>query len=171
MKRIITLASLALVAAVSQAGINFNLNSPNAVVARPGSGFVLVTFSGTIDLSGGFAPTQGIVELPSNGSNFLAFDSFDAGFLAYLTAAVVDSDYTGNLFTLQVASTDALGLYDMNNGGFGSSPFAEAIVTATKNGIVAGDNEFYSVEVVPEPASLAILGLAAGALVARRRKS
>lgn len=171
MKRIIALASLALVATVSQAGINFNLNNPNVTVSRPGSGFVLVTFSGTVDLSGGFAPLLATVELPQNGSNTLAFDSFDSSFLAYLSAGVVDSDYSGDLFSLQVSSTDPYGTYDMNNSSFGSSPFAEAIVTASKSGIAAADNEFFSVEVVPEPASLAILGLATGALVARRRRA
>ncbi|MBS1709050.1 MAG: PEP-CTERM sorting domain-containing protein [Armatimonadetes bacterium] len=174
MKRKLTLASLVAAAAVSQAGINFNIDNPDMSVVKPTSGFVLVDFTGTITTSAGFAPTlDGGVELPSNGSALLTFDHFDAGLVAYLTAGVADSNYSGALFTFRVQSTDADGVYDLSSTSLGFSPFAEAVIHAKKNGVDASDNEFLSVKVlsVPEPACLALLALGASALLARRRRA
>ncbi len=171
MKRIFGLAGLALLAVAANASINFNITNQDQTIVKPTSGFVLATFSGTVTTSGGWAPSTITVEWPGNGSNFLTFDSFDAAFVAYLGAGVPNSNYSGDLFSIQVASTDADGLYDLNGSSSGSSPFAEAIFYAMKNGVVAGDNEYYSitVESVPEPVSMGILGLGALALIRRRR--
>lgn len=169
MKRIFGLAGLALLAVAANASINFNITNQDQTIVKPTSGFVLATFSGTVTTSGGWAPSSIAVEWPGNGSTSLTFDSFDATFVAYLSAAVPNSNYSGDLFSIQVASTDADGLYDLNS--FGSSPFAEATLYAMKNGVEAGDNEYYSitVESVPEPVSMGILGLGALALIRRRR--
>ena len=170
MKRINTIICLAALAAFSHAGVNFNLSNATQSVAAPGSGFVLVTFSGTITTSGGFAPTDFVVELPNNGTDTLVFDSFNTNLVNYVVAGVANTSYTGDLFSLRVASTDSMGVYDQGDTPSGFSIFSEAIAHAAKNGVDAADNEFYSVEVVPEPTSLALLGMGGAALLVRRRR-
>ena len=80
-------------------------------------------------------------------------------------------DYSGALFTSEVDSTDALGLYWLNGSGSGLTPLSEFIVSASDGSFTAVDNEMYGVDVVPEPASLAALSIGLAAIARKRRKA
>jgi hypothetical protein len=167
----LALAVVLAVSAVSSAAINLNIDTQYMTVIRPSSGSVFVTFTGTIDvLLPTFDVSSATLEFAGNGTDFLP-GAFDAGFLAYLGAAAPGVDYAGALFTAEVSSTDDLGLYWLNGSGSGMTPLSEFIVSATNGTETATDNEIYGVDVVPEPASLAVLGLGLVAIARRRRKA
>ena len=173
MKKLALALGLLSVGAASQAAINFNISNAYQTATLPNSGMITVTFSGTVDV---LLPTWDAVnitvESPGNGSAFLTFDSFDAGFVAYLGSNAPGVDYTGNLFSIQVNSTDAQGFYYLNGSSFGMSALSEAIVYASvPGGPEIADNEYFGVNVVPEPATMAALGLGAIALIRKRRSA
>src|SRR5688572_16217891 len=108
------LAVLLAVSAVSSAAINLNIDVQYQTAVRPSSGSIFVSFTGTVDvLLPTFDVSSAFLEFASNGSDFLP-GAFDASFLAYLSASAPGVDYSGALFTSEVDSTDALGLYWLN---------------------------------------------------------
>jgi hypothetical protein len=153
---------------MANAQVNFNLTNPHQTVAVPNAGSVNVVFTGTVDVTSGWDVTGANVTLPSliNSAPFLG-GSFDPAFIAYVGGVTPGLDYSGNIFRITVTSTTPLGLY-----GFQSTTAnpVQSTVTATNGTSTFVDNEAYSVNVVPEPATLAALGLGVAALVRRRRK-
>lgn len=170
MKKIACLGALIGLSSVSFGFVNLNLNNPYQNAAIPGAGSIFLTFNGTVDiLNPMFAISGATLEAPDNGSQLLNV-AYDAGFLAYVSAGTPGVDYTGDIFTVEVQSTSQVGNYWFGAGGL--SPFAELTVTASGAGLPdAVDSEMYGVTVVPEPATLAALGLGAAALIRRRRKA
>ncbi len=169
MKKLACLCAVVGLSSVSFGFVNLNLNNPYQTTGLPGLGSIFLTFSGTVDiLHPAFAINGATLESPDNGSQILN-TALDAGFQAYLSAAAPGVDYTGDIFTVEIQSTNQVGNYWFGGGGL--SAFAELIVTASAQGLPdAVDNELYGVTVVPEPATLAALGLGAAALLRRRRK-
>lgn len=156
-------------ASVSNAALNFNLDALDPVVIAQGSSY---TFTGTIQLSAGWDVTGATLEHPGNGVTFLT-PVFAPSFLNYVLLNT-SAPYSGDLFTISTTNATAPGLYDLNNSSFGMTDLSEMIVTASKAGRRdAKDNEIYAVEVeaVPEPATMAALGLGVAAAVRRRRAS
>jgi hypothetical protein len=149
----------------SHAGLNLNLDQYLWFVLPANS----VTITGTVQLEPGWHVTVGSVEFPGNGTDFLPV-SFDPAFLAFVAAAVPGTDYTGNLFIVDAPAAATPGLYWLNNGPAGISPLSEFILEASNGSVTTKDTEVYAVQVVPEPATLAILGGGVLALIARRRK-
>jgi hypothetical protein len=171
MKKWAILAALA-VPGAALAGVNLNFDVPYETVVRPNSGSVDVVFTGTIDvLLPEFDVTGLFVEFPSMDNVTFLATNFHPDLTAYFLADLPGVDYSGNLLTVTVQSTDALGFYYLNNSGSGTSPLAEFIVTASDDSDFASDNEFYGLNVVPEPATCAALGLGVLALARRRKKS
>ncbi|KXK15842.1 MAG: hypothetical protein UZ18_ATM001001494 [Armatimonadetes bacterium OLB18] len=165
----LALAALVGVSAASYAAININFDLNYQTVLKPSSGSVFVTFTGTVDiLLPSFFASGAVVEWPGNGSAFLS-TTFAPSFLTYVTAATPGADYAGDLIIVEVASTDADGFYWLNGSTSGMSPLSELIVDASDGTSIASDNEFFGVTVVPEPASMAALGLGALALIRRRK--
>lgn len=170
MKKLACLCAVVGLSSASFGFVNLNLNNPYQTAGVPGSGSIFLTFSGMVDiLNPAFAISGATLEAPDNGSQVLNV-AFDAGFLAYLSASAPGVDYTGDIFTVEIQSTTQVGNYWFGAGGL--SAFSELIVSASGAGLPdAVDNELYGVEVVPEPATLAALGLGAAALLRRRRKA
>jgi hypothetical protein len=79
-----------------------------------------------------------------------------------LDGATTVGSFTGNLINAGIGGTEQglqwAGLWGSNNGGSGSQIFANAYFDS------------FSVEAVPEPATLSVLAVA-GLLAARRRRS
>lgn len=170
MRKQITVLSLLAAGAVANAAVNLNINVQYQTVVAPSSGSISVVYSGTVDV---LLPNWDVVgwtlEFPSDGTNFLSA-SIDPGFDAYMLANNPGVDYTGNLFSLTVTSSTAPGFYYLNSGN--SNPLSEFIVVASTPGRETSDNEMYglTVEPVPEPATLAALGIGAAAFIRRRKR-
>lgn len=169
MKRFACLAATFGAFGIASASVNLNIDLQYQTVVRPSSGSIQVVFTGTVDM---LLPTFYVdvawLETPASASNNTLNPTYDPAFLAYANAQVPGADYVGNLFSVEVASTTPLGFYWLN-GGF-NNPLSELVVDATDGQITTSDNEMYGVNVVPEPATMAVLGLGAAALLRRRRK-
>jgi PEP-CTERM motif-containing protein len=166
-KRIGILLALtaALIAPVTSQAIILTVDNPNQTVLRPTTGFVDVTFTGTIGITPGFELISGSATSLWNASGDLiagVFPDFAFG-------------VGGILFTVRVGSTD-LGLYNLD-----STLLNPARVGFAECPIVGGfcNNAFttYSVNVVdslpvPEPSTLSLFGIAALLVgVSLRRRS
>lgn len=162
--RICLVAGALGVVASAHAGLNLNINQYLWTVDQGDS----VMITGTVQLEPGWTATNSTIEFPGNGTDFLVA-TFDAGFLAFLSAGLPGVDYTGNLFSVAAPVNATPGLYSLNSGP-GISPLSEMILDASNGVVTTRDTEVYAVEVVPEPASMAILGSGVLALIARRRK-
>lgn len=162
----------ALTSAGALASFNLDLDENYKSTLLPNTGSVVLTFSGKVDV---FLPSfdvnAGLVEVPglTPSSDFLAA-AFTPAFVSYMSGISPGADYIGDIFTVTVNSTDAAGEYFYNSTL--DSPLAEIKIGAT-NGLVAfTDAEGFGVTVnaVPEPASMAVLGLGAAALLRRRTR-
>ncbi len=163
--------SLLAVAAASQAALNFNLDFPDLSAPLPTSGTTVLTFTGTVDVTAGWDATSATLNMPFQVSSFVGLaGAFDPGFVAYLSGANAGVDYSGNIFSIDVTPSSAIGLYDSN---FNSTTAATITVSGQKGVSTFDDSEAYSVEVtaVPEPASLIALGAGAAALIRRRKRA
>ncbi len=173
MKKSLAVLALAVVAALSQAAINLNIDNPDQSVNLPTSGTVTLTFTGTITCSSDWKPDgNSFAAYPAlqNSSTNLATTAFDGAYLTYIGTANYGDDYSGNLFTVTVASTDAPGYYGfLVNSNDAAYMSVEGVHTS---GNKFNDSESFSVTVnaVPEPASMGVLGLGVAALLRRRRK-
>jgi hypothetical protein len=163
--RVLPIIAALTVAAGANAALNLNLNQYVWDVT-PGS---TATISGSITLQDGWSLSGGILESPGNGTDFLTVN-FAPGFLNFFFNHSPGDDYVGELFLVETNANTTLGLYWLNDSANGFSPLSEFILSATNGGPnLAIDSEMYAINVVPEPATMAALGLGL-ALVARRRR-
>ena len=154
MKKIaLSLAALGAFAVQAAAVLDLRFTHPadSPVTLAPGaSGLLSGTITGvTQDLNSfSFAPLTGF-----------SF-AIDSGFQAYLTASNPTTGYTGAIGTITALTTP--GTY-----------FSVGTVATSAGSTTPGsfDGENLQVNVTPEPASLAALGVGAVALLRRRRKA
>lgn len=173
MKKFFVLAGLVGLGAAAQAAINLNINQQYQTVVKPNTGSIFVTFSGTIQvLLPSFDVTSYAIEIPGSASNVFLGAFIDPTFQAYVLGNNTGVGYSGNFFSVQVSSTTPNDFYWLSSASsIGMSPLAEMIVEAGAPGsnLIARDNEMYGLTVVPEPATMAALGIGALALIRKRR--
>lgn len=171
MKKTVALVSMLAVGAAANAAINLHINVQYQTVAAPSVGSIAVVYSGYVDvLLAGWDVSAATLELPSDGTNFLGV-AWDPGFSAYVGGNNPGADYFGDLFSVTVNSNTTPGFYHLNAGN--GNPFSQLIVSATQPGAVTvTDDEMFglTVDPVPEPATLAALGLGAAAFIRRKRR-
>lgn len=168
MKKFALLALLG-VCGAAQAAINFNLDIPDQVIVQPGS-TTTVVFTGTVDVTSGWDAFGASMDFPYLISSTTGLSvAFTSSFTSYMASAAPGVDYAGSIFEATVNPTDPVGLYGY---AFNSINPSEIVVSGSNGVSTFNDSEAYSVEVVavPEPATLAVLGLGAAALIRRRRK-
>ncbi len=162
-----TLAALA-AAALAPAYV-FTLDAPNPVLVRPASGTLTYEFTGTVATGANeYIRNYGASAVSNANGDSLIPEPIDAAFAA---GREPNSSFTGPLFRLTIDANTPLGVYD---DFFGTSFVPVLDVGFFTNG-VGGPFEVVdipytvTVQAVPEPASLAALGLGAAALLRRRR--
>ena len=173
MLRTLAVLAFATVAVASQAALNLNIDNPDQSVNLPTSGNVTLTFSGSIVCSADWKPNgNGFLTFPSlqNSTTQLTNVSYDNNLLTYISSANFGDDYTGDLFTVTGASTDVAGYYGYYVNSSDAAYFQ--IDGVNTGGGTFKDTESFSVTVnsVPEPASMAILGLGVAAFLRKRKK-
>lgn len=172
MKKIILLSVFGASAAMSQAAVNLTIDNPYQGVDLPSSGQVVLTFTGTVDIQ---LPDYDLFSIAldfpglTTGGPFLS-SAIDSNFSSYMGASNPGVDYTGALFSVTVDASDAPGDYFFNSAN--NTNLADLLIMASDGVHTSTDSEAFGVSVraVPEPASMAVLGLGVAALLRKRRK-
>ena len=128
-----------------------------------------VTISGTITATGGLWVTNGGVEYARNASGILTNTVLTPAFIAYINGHSGKA-FTGDLFTVTTSLATATGTYDQSNASDGLDFTRSETYLIAWDGSKAAATYGIVVTPVPEPASMAALGLGTLALLRRKRR-
>ena len=162
---LLSLASLALAAQAAIGPPTVTFSQPSIVAVLPGSGSVVVDFSGTVTGS----TLSNLTAWSGTTLNLLGTSTFVSPTSTYIpaiqTAISATGSYTGKLLSYTFASNAAVGPY---------ATLTAPVTLGTGNTSPRdsnGTNLSILVTPVPEPSALAALGLGSIALLKRRKRA
>lgn len=172
----IAIAVAALTPLVSQAlTVNLFINNPSPTITRNVGFGATYDFTGTLTVTGastGASANLDFAFLFGNNSDFLTAN-FHNDFLTGYSAIVNTNGgtYTGNLFTVTVDASDPDGVYDHTFNTLNAPQLSVTFNDSVGRTATGSGSYQATVESVPEPATMTILGGAITAMILRRRKN
>ncbi len=161
-----SLLALAFALPLGAQAVTLSNATVDVFVHRPGSGTVLAMVRGTLTATAAGEQISPFVDVPFQASGeTLTLDSVDN--LQINAALAANGTYTGSFFSYVVTPTTAVGVYDRT---VNLSTHAGFRINSNLAGQpnVSSDYAIY-VDAVPEPATVAALGLGAVAVLRRRK--
>lgn len=149
--------------------LTLTLENPIVTATAPSTGVATFALRGTVALSPG--------ETFSGGGGANAFDgmghsvSITQNFAPISVALNSARTFTGDLGFIEVESTDPTGFYNVDATGFQGPYIAFEAITPQNTLVTSYATYGVQVQAVPEPASLAALGLGTLGLLRRRSRS
>ncbi len=174
--KFVALALAALTPLVSQAlTVNLFINNPNPVITRNIGSGASYDFTGTLTVTGastGASASLDFAYLFGNNTDFLNAN-FHSDFLTGYSAIVNTNGgtYTGNLFTVTVDASDPDGVYDHTVNTLNAPQLTVTYTDSVGRSATGSGSYQATVESVPEPATMAILGGSLAIAALRRRKA
>ncbi len=148
---------------------SFDASAPDQVPRAPDLGIYAL---------GDWELTLGTLTVSSNGDEIVVFDDHMGSFDAYQVTgetsppagwALFGPTFSLITFDLSIIGSDALPLTPPNPADFGTRTFALFGFT-DDNDVLSVDGDVRSIEIVPAPSALALLGLAGLTGMRRRRR-
>lgn len=162
----LALALIASAAASQAIVVNLFIDNPFPTIVKPNSGTTTYQFTGKIQVFGTATSANSSLDfIYLNGSNsqFLNIGiSFPLGSLLG-----TNQTYTGDLFSVDISNTTTEGVYDHALNTVAAPQFRVTVQDTDNNFATAAGT--YNVNVVPEPATLALLAIPAFVLKRKRK--